>query len=168
MNCFISGHRELPPEQIHKIINLTGEHILRVCEHGVRDFYAGGAVGFDMVASLLILKVKRDYYRHIRLHIILPYPDYGRKQWNTELERANYENIIDGADSVETTSPSFYNGVFLTRNRQLVDNGSDIGIVYADSRHTSGGTWSTIRYAVSIGAEIINIYDKVIDNFTNS
>ena len=165
MNCFISGHRDLPPELVHDIIRFTGEQILRVTERGVRNYYAGGAVGFDMIASLLILKVKRDYYRHIKLHIILPCPSYGHRQWSTESERDHYMNIINNADSVQTTASNFYNGVFLARNRQLVDCGSDIGIVYAEPGHTTGGTYSTIKYAQSIGTEIINICEVIRGGF---
>lgn len=160
MGCFFSGHRNLPADYIESIFKTTKDQIINAVTHGgIKDFYAGGAVGFDMIASIMVLSIKRSRFNNINLHIIMPTPDYGNSQWKTTQQKEYYRIILQGAKSVSTVSADYYNGVFFTRNQRLTELGCDLGIVYAEPRHHSGGTYSTIKMAEHNGTKVINIYD---------
>lgn len=160
MGCFFSGHRELPTHHIERIFNTTREQIIAAVRRDkINDFYAGGAVSFDMIASMMVLSIKRSTYNQINLHLILPTPDYGRYHWKTVQEKEYYRILIEGAATIKTVSQEYYTGVYLARNQQLIDYGSDLGIVYAEPDHQSGGTYTTIRMAQRNGTRIENIYE---------
>ena len=164
MGCFFSGHRELPKEQMNNLFTVARQQITNaVVNYSIKDFYAGGAVGFDMIASMMVLSVKRNKYNHINLHLILPTPDYGRYQWKTVQEIEYYRLILQGVDTIETIAPSAYSGINFVRNQRLVELGCNLGIVYAEPDHKSGGTYSTIKMAQKNGTRIVNLYD-FLDN----
>jgi Protein of unknown function (DUF1273). len=162
MGCFFSGHRELPDENLEAIYNLTRKQITEAIEkYDIKDFYAGGAVGYDMIASILVLSVKYNLYNHINLNLILPTPDYGSRYWKTPREREYYRIILKSVNRIETISPHPYTGINFVRNKRLIECGCDLGIVYAEPDHKSGGTQSTINLAVREGVRVVNIYDLI-------
>ena len=162
MGCFFSGHRELPPEHIEAIYNLTRKKIIEAVEkYSIYDFYAGGAVGYDMIASIMVLSVKRNKFKHINLNLVLPTPDYGARNWKTVQEREYYRIILQGVNRIETISPTAYQGINLVRNNRLIECGYNLGIVYSEPYHNSGGTRHAIKAAEKNGIEVINIYDYI-------
>jgi len=164
MGCFFSGHRELPKDKMNDIFTVTRQQITNaVVNYSIKDFYAGGAVGFDMIAAMMVLSIKRGKYNHINLHLILPTPDYGRFQWKTVQEIEYYRLILQGVKTVETISPTTYTGINFVRNKRLVELGCNLGIVYAEPKHESGGTYSTIKMAQKDGTRIINIHDFLVN-----
>ena len=64
--CCFSGHRHLPKQQILHIHNLLVKRILKLIHIGVNTFICGGALGFDTLAALAVLKI-RSIYPHIQL-----------------------------------------------------------------------------------------------------
>lgn len=162
MGCFFSGHRNLPTDCIESIFKTTKEQIIdAVKHHDIKDFYAGGAIGFDMIASIMVLSIKRSRFNNINLHIIMPTPNYGNSQWKTIQQKEYYRIILQGAKSVATVSADYYSGVFFARNQRLTELGCDLGIVYAEPQHRSGGTYNTIKMAEHNSTKIINIYDLI-------
>ena len=77
--CF-TGHRDVKFSQ-----NMTQRlsSILRqLIQNGVEDFYAGGALGFDMIAERTVIML-REQYPQIKLHLILPCPKEEQTlRWN--------------------------------------------------------------------------------------
>lgn len=149
--CFFTGHRRIPegelPELKEKLYN-TAEQLI---SDGITDFYAGGAIGFDTLAALTVLKLRKEY-SHIKLHIIAPCENQ-EKMWSSE-NKELYRKINEAADEVKFLSPVYFNGCMQVRNRYMADN-SSICIAYL--KEQTGGTASTVKYAEKQGKIIINL-----------
>lgn len=148
--CF-TGHRVLPVSEKEEISRKLRNVIESLIKTGYCYFGAGGALGFDTLASELILDLKSEY-PHIKLILVLPYFAQA-KGWN-EYERKHYEEIKRQADKVVYTSDGYTKGCFHKRNRHLVDNSSMCICYLTENR---GGTYYTVNYAKKKALQIINI-----------
>ena len=149
--CCFTGHRELPANKMAKIREKLTEQLEKLIEQGFCDFYAGGALGFDTLAALCVLELKKDN-PHIRLHIIVPCKNQSAG-WN-EKNRSLYEKINEQADEVNCLSPVYFNGCMMVRNRYMVDRAC-VCIAYLEK--TTGGSAATVKYAKQKQLDIINI-----------
>lgn len=68
--CF-SGHRELPKNKLISISDMLEKEIEYLIKSGYCCFESGGALGFDLFAAEIVLKLKKKY-PHINLILILP------------------------------------------------------------------------------------------------
>lgn len=155
ITCCYTGHRNLPKTKIKQIHDLTMQETERLISQGYRRFYTGGALGFDTVAAIVILKLK-NRYPDIKLNLALPCSSQtkGWKASDVEL----YENIKKSADEVYYISDEYTSSCMLDRNRYLVDN-SSVCIAWLSSFR--GGTVYTVNYAKRNNLEIINIADMI-------
>lgn len=153
--CF-TGHRELSDME-KKIIAIRLAKLLAklASEHGLCNCYAGGAIGFDTLATLTVLSVKKRI-PNLKLHLILPCEGQ-EKAWNEEQKNAYYM-IKEQADSMRILSPFFYNGCMQIRNRALLEN-ADLCIAYLRPTTASGGALNTVLQATKLGIPIINLAD---------
>ncbi len=153
-NCCFTGHREIESDKkeiLTKNLENTLEFLienLKVC-----NFYAGGALGFDTIAALVVLKLK-EKYPHITLNLILPCRDQFKK-WNLEDVKI-YQNILKAADSSQFISEKYIQGCMQKRNKALVEN-SAYCVSYL--KKESGGTFFTVNYAKKQGLFLMNIDD---------
>ena len=154
--CF-TGHRQLrePAEIITSRLTQTLESLIH---SGCRTFCAGGARGFDALASEAVITLQTQYPR-IRLVLMLPFPD----QYNSEsgwsmAEIEQYHRLQVQASQVITIAPGYRSGVYYRRNRALVDTSS---ACIAYMTRSSSGTGYTVRYARKQGLEIINLAESV-------
>lgn len=153
--CF-TGHRQIPEtdypilrEQLYAVLE---EQILQ----GATVFRAGGAIGFDTLAALTVLLLRRTY-PNIRLELILPCPS--QTQGWSENDVLLYEQIRAEADSYRYISQGYYKGVLQMRNRALIE-GADTCIAYLTDSH-GGGTAFTAALALKKGLELINLHDRM-------
>ncbi len=154
--CF-TGHRELSGmEKKITAIRLSKLLTKLANEHGLLDCYAGGAIGFDTLAALSVLSLKKRI-PNLKLHLILPCEGQ-EKSWSEEQKTAYYM-IKEQADSVRTLSPFFYNGCMQIRNRELLEH-ADLCIAYLRPSTASGGSLNTVLQATKMGIPIINLADK--------
>ncbi len=153
--CF-TGHRELSGIE-KKLLAIRLSKILTKLarDHGLRDCYAGGAIGFDTVAALTVISVKRRI-PELKLHLILPCENQ-EKSWNEEQKTAYYL-VKEQADSVRVLAPFFYNGCMQMRNRELLES-ADLCIAYLRSGTSSGGSLNTVLQATKLGIPVINLAD---------
>lgn len=70
--CF-SGHRNL--NQTTELKETLVNQLIKLIDEGAANFYAGGAIGWDMLCENVIIKL-RAHYTYIKLHLILPCPAY--------------------------------------------------------------------------------------------
>lgn len=154
-SCCFTGHRVIPQDDYYKVMLLLRQSVERKIKEGCADFYAGGALGFDTLAALTVLRLKM-VYKNIKLHLILPCKNQAEK-WNSE-DRRMYEKIISESDSVEYVSEEYTPYCMNRRNRALVDR---TGFCIAYCTQTSGGTAYTIGYAMDSGTEVENIAHQV-------
>lgn len=148
--CF-SGHRNIPINVYTSLEERLESELTNLIKQGIYNFYAGGAQGFDTLAALTVLKLKKDFH-NIRLILTLPCMEQ-TKYWN-EKDKKIYDQILHEADKVVYTSEHYFNGCMHKRNRYLIDN-SEICICYLTE--TSGGTAYTVDYAVKKGLQVINL-----------
>lgn len=153
--CF-TGHRKLPQNHEDKLRTLLLEETEARILSGATVFRTGGALGFDTLAALTVLQLKKKY-PHICLDLILPCPTQ-TKYWS-EKDILLYERIKAHASGIRYISPVYYNGVLQLRNRCLVD-GADACIAYLCTSR-GGGSAFTCAYALSRGIELVNLADRL-------
>jgi uncharacterized phage-like protein YoqJ len=151
--CF-TGHRHIPDHLYLPLRNALETAIEEQIMLGADRFLAGGALGFDTLAALTVLLMRRKY-PHIRLELILPCPQQ-TKGW-AENDVALYEQILEQADHYSYISTSYYAGVLQLRNCALVEK-SQVCIAYLTNSH-GGGTAFTAAHALKNGLELINLND---------
>ena len=149
--CF-TGHRELR-EPDHVLEQRLLEILTPLIEYGCTDFCAGGARGFDTLAARVVLSLK-ERYPHIRLVLILPFPDQYLKEGSwTEEEVREFLSLRQKADEVLCLQAQWTPGCYYRRNRELVDR-SSLCISYQS--RTAGGTAYTVDYAERQGLPVTN------------
>ena len=151
--CCFTGHRKLPANRIAEIMERLEEEIERLIRKGVRDFLAGGALGFDTLAALTVLKL-RNVYPDVRLVLMLPCRDQTR-YWSAH-DVSVYETIRERADKVTYIAQRAHPGCMHARNRALADNSSWCVCFLVEPR---GGTKYTVEYARRKGLRVINVAD---------
>lgn len=155
--CFI-GHRAIAEEKEKLSARLYALLERFVTEKKVTDFYTGGAVGWDALAALTVLKL-RGSYPEVKLHLVLPCPfEEQSAKWN-EAQKTEYLHILGLVDSVEQVSDRYYNGCMKARNARLVELASDYCICYWNPKDFRSGTGQTVRMAQKKGIEVINLFE---------
>ena len=150
-SAFFTGHRQIK-EDILKISDDVFNIIEKLYnENGVKDFYAGGAIGFDTICAKCVLKLK-EKFSDVKLHLILPYL-YQDERFNNA-QKSEYNYIKNMADEVQILSQFYYKNCMLIRNRALI-NSAKYCICYL--RKSSGGTVYTVSHAIDEGAKIIKV-----------
>ncbi len=151
--CCFTGHRSIPLSERRKIQKRLEAEVVRLILGGVRYFAAGGALGFDTLAALTILHLKKTY-PNIYLILVLPCKEQTRN-W-PDKDKKIYNQILSKADKVTYTSEHYYDGCMQKRNRHLIDN-SGFCVCYLTK--STGGTAYTVDYAKKHGLRIINLAD---------
>ncbi len=122
-----------------------------VYESGVTHFICGMANGCDMYCAEAVLKLKKTN-PDITLEAAVPY-DGQEAKWDADLKR-RYRDIIINCDAVNIISDKYTQFCMIQRNRYMVDRSS---ILIACYNGQSGGTWNTVKYAMDLDREIIQI-----------
>ena len=154
--CF-TGHRNILADKAKLSGQLYAVLEKLIISQGVMDFYAGGAYGFDALASFTVLKL-RENYPQVKLHLILPCSkDEQTKQWTAE-QKSELEKLLGLADSVECVSDRYYNGCMKDRNARLVELATVCCISYWNPNDFRSGTGQTVRMAQKKGIRVINLF----------
>ena len=153
--CF-TGHRHIPDEDYDALKELLYCELEKQIQNGATRFRTGGALGFDTLAALTVLLLKRRHPQ-IQLELILPCPTQtqGWKQSDVLL----YEQILEQADRHRYVSQFYFAGVLQMRNRALVE-GADGCIAYLCNSQ-GGGTAFTASLALKKGLEFVNLSEKL-------
>lgn len=152
--CCFTGHRRLPENQRDDIAKRLEDTVVSLIQSGYLYFGAGGALGFDTVCALAVLRLRQRYPK-IKLILVLPCVSQADK-WRSE-DATVYQKIMRQADKVVYTSQEYTRDCMFKRNRHLVDN-SSVCICYLEK--ASGGTAYTVEYARKRGLQIINLAEK--------
>lgn len=154
-SCCFTGHRTIPAADRARLAALVLSAMRQVYRRGVRRFFCGGAVGFDLLAAQAVLAA-REKCPGLSLSLLLPCADQCRG-WRAE-DIALYEDICRRSDEVRVLAPHYYDGVMRLRNEALVD-AADICIAYC-TREASGAA-QTVRLARRKGIEVLNLADSL-------
>lgn len=135
-SCAFSGHRELPE-------NFDGQELERLLETlagaGVKTFFFGGAVGFDLVAANYVLRLKEKFPEIVLVACI---PCDGQEKYYSAEEREQYVRALAQSDEVVILSDHYYRGCMLRRNDYMAER-ADALIAFC--RKSTGGTAYTVR-----------------------
>ena len=148
--CFFTGHRIIPTVHREILVNDIRHAAEKlITEHNVTNFIAGGACGFDTLASMQIISL-RNRFEDIRLHLYLPCFDQ-YKNWSKN-DRDAWRSIAENADEIEyITEGSYVTGCMQKRNKAMV-NDAAYGIVYLTRGRS--GTQQTVTYASELGRHL--------------
>lgn len=155
--CF-TGHRKLrePADDIRIRVMETVESLI---QSGYQTFCAGGARGFDALASEAVLTLQ-DKHPQINLVLMLPfYNQYRFERGWSQAEIEQYHMFQEKAVHTTILSQDYQSGMYYQRNRMLVD-ASSVCIAY--KIRDKSGTGYTVSYAQEEGLRIINLADPVV------
>ncbi len=146
-SCCFSGHRKIDPPHLNEIVKKLGLEIEWMISHGIEDFYAGGALGFDTIAALEVLWHKKQGC-NVRLHLMLPCPEQASR-WS-DRDISIYNDILKNADTVTVLSDKYNRGVMFKRNRAMVEACKYCLCYFAHpedifAQKSKGGTLYTIK-----------------------
>lgn len=154
-----TGHR---PEKLNGYDpkdnkNLLWELHSRIVDHienkNVSIFITGMALGIDMWAARIVLKLRDTLYPHLHLVAAIPCANQ-ESRWRQE-SKDEYNEILDRCNDVYYVSNEPYTAWCMhKRDEWMVDN-ADMLIAVWDG--TPGGTAHTHNYAVKVGKPIDRI-----------
>lgn len=150
--CCFTGHRGFTTMSDSEVASKLEKKLIELIEiEKFSDFRAGGAIGFDSLAALAVLRLKKKY-PHIKLHLLLPCRT--QDKYFTPLERKIYNYTIENADSVTYIQEKYTRNAMFARNCALVE-GSDLCLAFLE--RLSGGTYQTVNYARKRNVRTINL-----------
>lgn len=157
--CF-TGHRAIPEAEAPRL----AERLDRLLEHlyrkGYRDFFSGGALGFDTLAAERVIAL-RAVHPDVSLHLAIPCSSQADRWRPRECER--YERVLYCADHTHVLSRHYYIGCMQVRNRFMVDR-SALCLCYLT--HNKGGTMATVAYAMQQSCPVLNTaMEDAVDAF---
>ena len=150
--CF-TGHRNI--KETAELKKALIKQLVKLIDEGATDFYAGGAVGWDMLCERAVIEL-REKYPHIKLHLVLPCPaEEQTAKWN-ESDKREFMELLSAADMVEVCSDNYYDGCMKVRNQRLVGL-SDVCVCYYNESNKRSGTGQIVRMAERKNICIINL-----------
>ena len=149
--CCFTGHRKILQSDEETLPMRLDATVRELYERGVRHFRCGGALGFDTLSAITVLRLRTEA-PDARLVLVLPCR--GQAAGWSAGDRQLYERILARADEVVYASVEYSRESMMIRNRALVD-GSGVCVAYMNS--VTGGTAYTVRYAKRSFAEVINL-----------
>ncbi len=155
-HCSFTGHRSIPKGQERALALALAARITMQYEQGCRNFYSGGAMGFDLLAAEQILTL-RSLHPEVRLYMILPHKKQASAYSAEDLAR--YRRVLSEADGVEYTSEHYYDGVMRDRNARLAEL-CDVCIAYVT--YDRSGSAQTVRMCQRQGKPVFNIANDLL------
>ena len=160
--CCFTGHRpsKLPwgyneDSESCKNFKLAVRRIVEnLIEHGVYRFYTGMAEGFDMIATEILIELRK--YRNIEIIAVVPCLEQ-EKFWSN-VQQKRYRDILKKCDSSMLISREYTSSCMNERNNYMVENSSIVFACYDNS--SNGGTRNTIIMAKKKGRNIVIINPK--------
>lgn len=164
-SCVITGHRPTrfkfkyneKDKRCQRIKKCLQEQLIRLYNQGVRCFWAGGAMGADMWAAEILLRMKEQQaYQDVELRLALPFEGYD-SDWD-DWHRKRMDFIRRYAEKVlilcETPSSESYK----KRNYYMVEQAGYMIAVYDNAHNMRSGTQQAVNYAKKKGLQIIYIH----------
>lgn len=143
--CAFTGHRQV--EENFDLFRFE-EIVTSYIEEGYTTFLCGMAIGFDMLAAELVLKLK-NVFPEIKLIACIPCE--GQSRYFSADDKQRYESILQKCDEVKILSERYFRGCMQARDRFMVENSR---LLIAYKRVNEGGTYYTLKYAVSLNKRI--------------
>jgi uncharacterized phage-like protein YoqJ len=159
LTCAFTGHREgkLPwrgDETDARCIALKqsmDDALQAVYAAGIRHFICGMATGCDTYFCEALIRLRQEH-KDVSIEAAIPWE--GQSQlWNAA-QKVRYDRLVSECDYQTVVQSQYTDDCLIRRNRYMVDNASVLIAAY-DGK--SGGTRSTILYAMRSGIEVIQL-----------
>lgn len=158
MTCCFTGHRQIGAAVRKPLIAAVDMEIRNLYRKGYRYFIAGGAIGFDMLSEIEVLRAAR-FDRSVELILALPCRNQ-TALWKNNVELLKqYKDILGYARHVVYIDDLYREGCMRERNQFMVDH-SSVCIAYY-SGHFQSGAGQTVRMANAAGLGVVNLWDRV-------
>lgn len=148
--CCVTGHRNIPPNQIGHVKNFLEHEIGCAVNDGFSSFISGFADGADLLFAEIIAQ-KMINNPTLRLIAAIPY----RKRLDRLKESEKTKALLDLCAEIYVAAEEYHPGVFTKRNRYMVERSERVIAVY-DGRG-KGGTAGTVRLASAMKKELRQI-----------
>ena len=135
--CAFTGHRELGEEFSPRRLTYA---VKKCIEEGACVFYSGMAMGFDLLASETVLRLKKRY-PHVRLVACIPC--YEQEKHFSQADKKRYVDVLKKADEKVMLSDHYFKGCMQNRDRYMADR-ADVLIAYC--KKETGGAAYTVGY----------------------
>lgn len=157
--CCFTGHRpsKLPwgdNESDPRCVALKERiaHALETAyEDGFRHFISGMALGCDLYFCQCALAL-RNQYPEVTVEAAIPCPEQPAR-WS-QAQQTHYAHLVAQCDFETVISQHYARGCMQRRNRYMVDHAS---LLIAAFDGSTGGTQSTILYAMNRGISIVDL-----------
>lgn len=163
--CAITGHRPTRFKFKYQENN-TGckrlkkrlqDQFILLYEEGVRRFYVGGALGVDMWAGEILLRLKEQQeYDDIELFVALPFAGHD-SNWDAR-SKTRLAFLLRHCTESVTVSAIPGPEAYKARNYYMVDRADSLVAVYDDDRAIRSGTGQTVGYARKKDLPIVLIH----------
>ena len=148
-----TGHRSVPESKKDDLKKKLRGKIRLLYAMGIRNYYCGMAIGFDMLAAEVVLSLRSEL-PYLKLIAVVPFKEQSVR-WNYQ-EQARYKRLLSQCDDAVTLSQVYYNGCLLRRNDYMLAHSCGL-IAFFDGK-PKGGTFYTYRKARALGMDIINLF----------
>lgn len=148
-----TGHRFIPYDKVPSLRKALEASVSEHYNRGIRIFYCGMAMGFDLLAAETVLSMK-EMYSDITLVAAVPYR--GQCEKFTPYTKQRYHNILAKADKVVILNESYVDGCFLRRNDYMLSCSACL-IAYFDGV-PKGGTYYTFKRVRQRGMPVVNLF----------
>ena len=137
-SCVFTGHRDLGKDFRKSALKKETEIAIK---KGVKKFYCGLALGFDLTACEVVLDLKKKY-KDVQLIGCIPCLE--QSKFFPAEEKKRYYKIIEKLDErILVSDALYYKGCMHKRNEYMCDN-ADMMIAYC--KVNTGGTAYTVNY----------------------
>ena len=148
--CCVTGHRDLPQNEINKIKAALEHEIDAAVTDGFTCFMSGFADGVDQYFAELVLERKQTTPALEQIAVI-PY----RKRLDSLNKKTRTRELLEACADVVVIQEKYLPSVYSHRNRYMVEHSDRVIAVY-DGRET-GGTAKTIRFTHRMKKELREI-----------
>lgn len=152
--CAVTGHRPTRFKFGYKE-NTTGckrlkkrlrDQFALLYQQGVRRFWVGGALGVDMWAGEILLRLKEQPgFEEIELNIALP--GEGHDSGWDERSKRRMDFLARHCSRLAVVGSELSSEDYRTRNEYMVDHADVLVAVYDNERSIRSGTQMTVGYA---------------------
>ena len=148
--CCVTGHRDIPAEQIGYIKKSLEQEVDRAISDGFTCFISGFACGIDLLfAEIVSERIAKN--PALKLIAAIPY----RRRLDTLQKSERTRVLIDLCAEIYVAAEEYHPSVYAKRNRYMVERSDRVIAVY-DGRE-KGGTVGTIRLAHSMKKDLAEI-----------
>lgn len=165
--CAITGHRPARFKWKYnennngckRLKKRMRDQFVLLYEQGVRQFWVGGALGVDMWAGEILLRLKEQpEYSEIKLMVALPFENHDA-DWDERSKKRMEFLIRHSSKTVVVGKKEQRPEVnFRQRNEYMVDQADCLLAVYDNDRSIRSGTEMTVNRAKAKGLEIVFIH----------